>query len=62
MKPDHKGGEEFPVDFEADEGPETYHRRLTKRGTLAWVDPYMGSEFKKMKPDASLIYEGSAQD
>jgi hypothetical protein len=59
MKPNHKGSVEFPVDFQADEGPETYTCRLTKRGTLACVDAYTGEEFKKMKVDAGLIYEGS---
>ena len=59
MKPNHKGSVEFPVDFEADEGPETYTCRLTKRGTLACVDADTGEEFKKTKVDAGLIYEGS---
>jgi len=59
MIPDHKGSVEFPVDFGADEGPETYHCRLTKRGTLACVDPDTGEEFKKMKVEAGLTYRGS---
>jgi hypothetical protein len=59
MRPNHKGSVEFPVDFEADEGPETYTCRLTKRGTLACVDADTGEEFKKMKVDASLITEGT---
>lgn len=62
MKPDRKGSVEFPVDFGADEGSERYRCRLTKRGTLACIDPFTGEEFKKMKLDAGLIYEGSAQN
>lgn len=49
MKPDHKGSVEFPVDFEADEGPETYRCRLTKRGTLTCLSgAFTGMEFKKI--------------
>jgi len=60
MRPDHKGSVEFPVDFGADEGPETYRCRLTTRGTLAClVDAYRGSEFKRMKVDAGQLYEVS---
>jgi hypothetical protein len=58
MRPDSKGSVEFPVDFSADEGPETYQCRVTKRGTLAClVDKYGGVEFKKMKVGAGQIYE-----
>jgi hypothetical protein len=62
MRPDHKGSVEFSVDFGADEGPETYRCRLTKRGTLACVGPDTGEEFKKMKVDAGLTYRGSADN
>jgi hypothetical protein len=58
MRPDGKGAVEFDVDFAADEGPETYRCRLTKRGTLAClIGAYDGAEFKRMKVDKSQIYE-----
>lgn len=60
MRPDHKGSVEFPVDFEADEGPDTYRGRLTKRGTLACLDGALsGVEFKKMRVEKGRIYEGA---
>lgn len=49
MQKDHKGSVTFPVDYEADEGPDTYRCRLTHRNTLACVSgPFAGVEFKKM--------------
>jgi hypothetical protein len=58
MRPDGKGAIEFDVDFEADEGPETYRCRLTKRGTLAClIGAYDGAEFKRMKVDKGQIDE-----
>jgi hypothetical protein len=52
MQPDGKGAVEFPVDFEADEGPQTYRCRLTRRGTLAClIGAYDGAEFKRMNVD-----------
>jgi hypothetical protein len=58
MRPDGKGAIEFDVDFEADEGPQTYRCRLTKRGTLVClIGAYDGAEFKRMKVDKGQIYE-----
>ena len=60
MQPDGKGAVTFPVDFAADEGPDTYRCRLTKRGTLAClIREHDGAEFKKMKVAKSQIYEAS---
>jgi len=60
MQPDGKGAVTFPVDFAADEGPDIYRCRLTKRGTLAClIRGYDGAEFRKMKVDKAQIYEGS---
>jgi hypothetical protein len=57
MGPDHKQSVGFPVDFAADEGPDTYRCRLTKRGTLAcFVGAYSGVEFKKMAVQRGQIY------
>jgi hypothetical protein len=58
MEPDHKGSVKFPVDFSADEGPDTYHCRLTKRGTLACLaNAYSGVEFKKMTVQQGRTYD-----
>jgi hypothetical protein len=49
MQPDHKGSVTFLVDFEADEGPDTYRCRLTHSNTLAcFSGPFAGMELKKM--------------
>lgn len=57
MQTDHKGSVEFPVDFGADEGPETYRCRLSKRGTLTCLDgAYSGVEFKKMAVEKGQIH------
>jgi hypothetical protein len=49
----------FPVDFTADEGPETYRCRLTIRGTLLCLsNTDNGREFRKMTVDPTLIYDG----
>jgi hypothetical protein len=58
MEPDRKGSITFPVDFAADEGPETYRCRMTTRDTLAClVDAYSGAEFKKMTVELDKIYD-----
>jgi hypothetical protein len=57
MEPDHKGSVEFPFDEGADEGPETFRCRLTKRDTLACLDsPFSGIEFKRMKLGKGQLY------
>lgn len=58
VQPNHEGSIEFPVDFAADEGPDSYRCRLTKRGTLVClVDTYEGEEFKKMTVEKEQIHE-----
>jgi hypothetical protein len=58
MEPNRMGYVEFPVDLSADEGPDIYRCRLTKRGTLAClVHAYRGVEFKKMMVEKEQIYE-----
>ena len=57
MQPDHKGSVVFPVDFAADEGPDTYRCRLTQRDTLACLSgSFSGVEFKKMTIKPEQIY------
>lgn len=59
MVPDREGSVEFPeVSFGGDEAPDTYHCRLTKRGTLACMSgTFIGVEFKKMAVEKEQIYE-----
>jgi len=58
MEPNRMGYVGFPVDLSADEGPDTYRCRLTRRGTLAClVHAYRGVEFKKMTAEKEQIYE-----
>ena len=55
-----KGSVDFPVNFGADEGPDSNRCRLTNRGTLVClVAEYRAEEFKKMEVQASEIYEPS---
>lgn len=62
MQPDHKGSLTFPVDFEADEGPDTYGCRLTRRNTLACLSgTFGGVEFKKMAVKPKQIYDASEE-
>jgi len=57
LKTDHRGSIVFPVDEGADEGPESYRCRWTKRGTLACLaDEELGIEFKKMNVGERRIY------
>ncbi len=56
MVPDHKGSVGLDVDEGADEGPEKYRCRLTRRGTLLCLDAYSGEEFKKIAVEKSQIY------
>ena len=48
MLPDHKGSVGLDVDEGADEGPEKYRCRLTRRSTLLCLGAYSGEEFKKI--------------
>lgn len=52
MQPDHNGNVTFLFDEGADEGPDKYRCRLTRRKTLACLadlhPPYSGIELKKM--------------
>jgi len=58
MEPDHNGSVTFPVDFAADEGPDTYRCRLTQRDTLACLSgPFSGMEFKRMTIKPEEIYD-----
>jgi len=58
MEPDHKGSVIFPVDFAADEGPDTYRCRLAERDTLACLSgPFSGMEFKRMTIKPEQIYD-----
>jgi hypothetical protein len=58
MNTSHDENVEFSVDFAADEGPDTYRCRLTKRGTLAClIKNYRGAEFKKVAVETRQIYE-----
>jgi hypothetical protein len=57
MTPDHKRSVEFDVDYGADEGPEAFRCRLTRRGTLLCLGAYSGQEFRKMAVDKSEIWE-----
>jgi hypothetical protein len=60
LRLDDKGSVEFPVNFGADEGPDSNRCRLTKRGTLVClVAAYRAEEFKKMEVQAPEIYEAS---
>jgi hypothetical protein len=60
MQPDHKGNVTFPFDEGADEGPDKYTCRLTRRKTLACLaglyPPYSGIELKKMTVRPEQIY------
>ena len=58
MRLDHKGNVEVPVNFGADEGPDSNRCRLTNRDTLVClVAAYRGEEFKKLKVQSREIYE-----
>jgi hypothetical protein len=60
MERDRKGSITFPLDFGADEGPDTYRCRLTKQETLTCLlDAYSGSgvEFQKMTVEKAQIYD-----
>lgn len=60
MRLDHKGSVEFPVNFGADEGPDSNRCRLTNPDTLVClVAAYRAEEFKKMKVQAREIYEAT---
>ena len=60
---DGKGSIAFPVDFAADEGPDSYRCRLTKTDTLVcMVGEYAAAEFKKRTVQPNDIYEVAPVD